>query len=605
MTALPTGGKVLLPAHPPRTATSKTRLPAVLQISAGCAVIAAAVEAGVVAFRQQVLHQILWVSFDFWWMTPVAFLVFVLPSAAVGWLVTSAIRRPLSLSTVFGILAGILTFSVLLPYREIAWWASATIAAGLGVQAARLTAPRDPADWIRPLTRIALVAGCIMFVFAAGTRVTRVVVESRRMSSLPAPPHAPNVLIIVMDTVRAADVSVYGYARRTTPNLERLAAEGAVFDFAVSTAPWTLPSHGSLFTGRSAREIGGSWRRAISAEPRTLAESLRDRGYATGGFVGNLLYTSYESGLSRGFVHYEDYPVGWQTLLAHSSLGKIDFKSDVTRARSPREMLSALLGSHIQSSGDVPGDRPEPADRVAANFLEWQQTILNRPFFAFVNFYDAHAPYEAPDEFVHRFGSKKEPRDRYDGAIARIDDVIGQIMRTLQERNELQNTLVVVTSDHGEHFDEHGLTGHANSLYLTLLHVPLIVRYPPAVPAGRRVAALISLKDVPATVLDLVGLQDSGIAGNSLAAHWLNEHGPPAEDAIAELERGINVPPTNRNVRGNVYARFNGRFHYVRDGDGVEELYDYLTDPAEEKNLIDRPDLQAEVAAMRKGAPAR
>jgi arylsulfatase A-like enzyme len=579
---------------------------AVLQVAASCAVIAAAIEAGVVAFRQEVLHKILWVSFDFWWMTPVSFLVFVLPVAAAGWLITAAIRRPLSLSAVFGIVAGILTFSMLLPYSVIAWWASAAIAAGIGAQAARLTAPRDPVAWIRPLTRIALVAGCIMFVFAAGTRVTRSVVESRRMSSLPAPPpHAPNVLFIVMDTVRAADVSVYGYERRTTPNLERLASGGTVFDFAISTAPWTLPSHGSLFTGKEARAVGGSWRRPISDEPRTLAESLRDRGYATGGFVGNLLYTSYESGLSRGFVHYEDYPVHWQTLLAHSSLSQIDIKSDVTRARSPREMWSALLRSHIQSSGDVPGDLPEPAGRIAANFLEWQRTIQNRPFFAFLNFYDAHMPYEAPDEFVQRFGSRKEPRDRYDGAIALIDHEIGQILQALRDRHVLENTLVVVTSDHGDHFGEHGLTGHANSLYVPLLHVPLIFWFPPVVPEGKRVSSLISLKDVAATVLDLVGMQDAGITGDSLAAHWLNEQGVPPEVAIAELERGINVRPTNRNLHGDMYARFSSHLHYMRDGDGVEELYDYIADPAEEKNLIARPDLQAEVAVMRKGAPAR
>jgi len=585
---------------------SQPRLLAVLQISASCAVIAAAIEAGVVAFRHEVLHQILWVSFDFWWMTPVAFAVFVVPSAAAGWLITAAIRRPLSLSTVFGILVGILTFSILLPYSVIAWWAWATLAVGLGLQAARVTEPREAAAWIRPLTRIALVAGCIMFVLAAGTRVTRVVVESRRMSSLPAPrPHAPNILFIVMDTVRAADVSVYGYERQTTPNLERLAADGTVFDFAVSTAPWTLPSHGSLFTGRSAQQTGGSWRRAISAEPRTLAESLRDFGYATGGFVGNLGYASYETGLARGFAHYDDYPGNWQMLLSHTSLGRIDIKSNVPVARSPREAWRALLESHVKSGGDVPSDRREPALRIATNFLNWQQTIQDRPFFAFLNFFDAHGPYVAPDEFVHRFGSAKKSKDRYDGAIALIDHEIGQILQALRDRKLLDNTLVVVTSDHGELFGEHGISGHANNLYLPVLHVPLILRFPPAVPAGKRVPSLISLKDVAATVLNLVGLQDTGIAGDSLAVHWLNEQDVPPEVAIAELERGINAAPVSRNVRGNMYARFSGRFHYIRDGDGVEELYDYVADPNELHNLAGRAELQTVLAALREQPPWR
>ena len=593
-------------ARPPRTTTSQLHARAVLQVSASCALIAAAIEAGVTAFRHALLHQILSVSFDFWWMTPLAFLLFVVPTAALGWLIMAAIRRPLSGSTVLGIVGGVLTFSILLPYSIIAWWASAALAAGLGVQAARVTAPRDPAAWIRPLTRIAVTAGCIMFLLGAGTRVNRVIVESRRMSSLPPPSsHAPNVLLIVMDTVRAADVSAYGYQRKTTPNLERLAADGTAFDFAISTAPWTLPSHGSLFTGRSARIIGGSWRRPIAAEPRTLAESLRDRGYATGGFVGNLLYTSYESGLSRGFVHYDDYPIAWQTLLTHSSLNQIDIKSDVLLARSPREAWRALLQSHIQANRDLPAVHSEPADRVAANFLNWQRTIQGRPFFAFLNFFDAHWPYVAPDEFVLRFGSRKEPRDRYDGAIALIDHEIGQILQTLRDRKVLENTLVVVTSDHGEQFGEHGLTNHANSLYLPVLHVPLIFRFPPAVPAGKHVRSLISLKDVAATVLDLAGVQDAGIAGNSMAARWLNEQGMPSEDAIAELERGINVMPTDRNVQGNMYARFNGRFHYIRDGDGVVELYDYVADPEELHDLAGRTDLKTVLAELREQPPRR
>jgi arylsulfatase A-like enzyme len=596
----------LLPADPPSGASTKRHFLAILQLSASCAVIAAAIEAGVTAFRQEVLHEILWVSFDFWWMTPIAFLVFVLPVATAGWLITVAIRRPLPPSAVLGLLTGGLTFSILLPYSVIAWWASAVLGTGIGMQAARLTALRDPWAWIRPLTRIAVVAGSIMFVFAAGTRITRVVVESRRMSSLPVPqPQAPNVLFIVMDTVRAADVSVYGYERKTTPNLERLAEEGTVFDFAVSTAPWTLPSHGSLFTGRSAKETGGSWRRAISAEPRTLAESVRDRGYATGGFVGNLGYASYESGLSRGFVHYDDYLVRWHTILSHSSLSRIDVKSNVLVARSLGDAWRALLQSHIKSGGDVPPDYREPAQRIATNFLNWQQTIQGRPFFAFLNFFDAHGPYVAPDEFVHRFGSQKNRKDRYDGAIALIDHEIGRILQTLRDRKLLENTLVVVTSDHGEHWGEHGIDGHATSLYLPVLHVPLIFRFPPTVPAGKHVSSLISLKDVAATVLDLVSLQDAGVSGDSLAADWLNDQGVPPEVAIAELERGINGAPTNRNVRGDMYARFSGRFHYIRDGDGVEELYDYVADPEELHNLSSRTELKTILAALREQPPQR
>ena len=121
------------------------------------------------------------------------------------------------------------------------------------------------------------------------------------------PANSPNVLLIVLDTVRADHLSLYGYERPTTPNLERLAKRGIRFDNARATAPWTLPSHASMFTGHWPHELGAKWMTPLRGNLPTLAEYLGAHGYATAGFVANVVYCSQETGLARGFTHYEDY----------------------------------------------------------------------------------------------------------------------------------------------------------------------------------------------------------------------------------------------------------------------------------------------------------
>src|SRR5262249_1413595 len=131
----------------------------------------------------------------------------------------------------------------------------------------------------------------------------------------PAPPRgAKNVLLIVLDTVRAQSLSLYGYSRDTTPNLRRIAARGVRFDQALSTAPWTAPSHASMFTGRWPHELSIGWSRPLDATHPTLAEFLSARGYKTAGFVANTTYCSYETGLDRGFARYDDYDVTPRTV---------------------------------------------------------------------------------------------------------------------------------------------------------------------------------------------------------------------------------------------------------------------------------------------------
>jgi arylsulfatase A-like enzyme len=191
----------------------------------------------------------------------------------------------------------------------------------------------------------------------------------------------------------------------------------------------------------------------------------------------------------------------------------------------------------------------------------------------------------------------------YDGSIAYVDSELGRLFQRLEERGELDNTLVIVTSDHGEQHGEHHLFGHLNSLYAPLLHVPLIIAGP-GVPAGR-VGGTVSLRDLPATILDLVDAPEQHrLPGQSLAPLWATDSthlppaGPPASmgtgpgPVLSTLYRGVALRPWYPVLRGDeMHSLWNRDHHYICNGDGFEELYDTASDPDEEHNLVDRETL--------------
>ena len=205
------------------------------------------------------------------------------------------------------------------------------------------------------------------------------------LRALPAAPaEAPSILLIILDTVRGENLSLYGYARPTSPALEKWAGRGVVFEHAIATAPWTLPSHGSLFTGLPSRQVGGSWVEPISDSAPTLAEVLRDRGWRTGGFAANLLYTSYEGGLSRGFLEYRDYPLNLLQVLLHTPIAQTIFVQSVSRARTLYALKQAALKLRL-STDRFPADEYIPASAITDGFLGWQERVGDAPFFAFLN----------------------------------------------------------------------------------------------------------------------------------------------------------------------------------------------------------------------------
>jgi arylsulfatase A-like enzyme len=510
--------------------------------------------------------------------------------------------------------------AVLLAVPSLQRYTQWLLAGGLAAVVTRRLGAREP--------RTAALGRCMLLLLATavacglGIRAWQGANERRGLAALPAaPPRAPNVLLITLDTVRARSLSLYGYTRRTSPELERLAERGVVFDRAVAPASWTLPSHASLFTGRFPHELNGTWSRPVDLPDQTLAAVLDEHGYETAGFVANLIYASSEMGLARGMLHYEDHPWSLGTMLLTASLGRaITDNGWLRRATDYRQTLNR-----------------KTAARLNDDFLRWESSRdRDRPFFAFLNYFDAHDPRLPPAPYNRRYGPTRpggrfvyagvdigpqnkdawspadvaNDRNAYDGAITYLDQQIGTLFSELERRHLLENTIAIVTADHGESFGEHGLYGHGNSLYFETLHVPLLVSLPGRIPSGLRVQPPVSLRDLPATIADLIGLGATTFPGESLAEYWAGRtDGSRAPDrpVLSDLKAARFFKPHEPTSRGDMASLVVDRFQYIRNGDGQEELYDVTTDPEETRNLANTdegrgrlPELRATVDRLMK-----
>jgi len=418
---------------------------------------------------------------------------------------------------------------------------------------------------------------------------------------------APNILVVVVDTLRADHLSAYGYGRATSPQLERVAKQGALFENAISTSSWTLPAHQSLLTGRYPHEHGPLREQTLNESYPTLAQVLDSRGYRTAAFSANTDFFCRRAGFARGFLHFDDYFYSLGDMAYRTFWGRLFF----------RTYVSDLLGLD-----ELPARRK--ASDVNRSLLHWIDGDQQKPFFAFINYFDLHYPYVPASSYRSKFAAghgqpahcssgllaQLDPLhrptdferligltpdcfqlqvDAYDGAISYVDDQLDVLFSELVRRGLDKNTLVVITSDHGESFREHGLVTHGTSLYRELIGVPLIYWWPGHIPAGIRISRPISAASLPATILDLVGGADSKtFPVPSLVQLWKQPGSRPDWPyPISELAQDVYIPKESPAYRGWLKSILDPRWHLIVSQSDPAELYDWRQDSPEGQNLAE------------------
>jgi arylsulfatase A-like enzyme/Tfp pilus assembly protein PilF len=346
-----------------------------------------------------------------------------------------------------------------------------------------------------------------------------------------------SVLLVTIDTLRADHVGAYGAADAQTPRLDALAEAGTRFETAIASTPLTLPSHASLLTGLDPPHHGVRHNGVYHLDDgvETLAERFREAGYATGAVTGAVVLAR-RYGLDQGFESYDD----------HTS--------------SRRSGAGGFLERN--------------ASQVTDRAIEWLSRAP-RPYFLWVHYYDPHHDYRPPPPFAERFAASP-----YDGEIAYVDAQLGRLLDTLERRGSQRETLILVTSDHGESLGEHGESTHAYTLYDAVLRVPLILAGP-RVPRGRVVESLVRAVDVAPTLLALAALPALAEAdGEPLTPHLVDTAPPPARIAYAEtlatrIEQGWSP----------LFAVRSERHLFVSAP--RPEFYDVQADPAQLANLAE------------------
>jgi arylsulfatase A-like enzyme/Tfp pilus assembly protein PilF len=346
-----------------------------------------------------------------------------------------------------------------------------------------------------------------------------------------------NLLLITIDTLRADRIGAFGDARAATPHLDQLADNGIRFLNCYAPVPLTLPSHSSLFTGRYpfAMQVRTNGSYFLSPDEVTLAERLAENGYTTAAFVSTYILGS-KFGLDQGFQHYDD----------NLSTGDVihSFTSEVS------------------------------ADQIVDRFESWLAKEKPGRFFAWLHFYDPHLPYAPPQPFADRFGE-----DAYRGEIAFVDSQVGRALAAIDQLGLTDNTLIVVTSDHGESFGEHGEIGHGILTYEESLRVPLILSAGGSLPGGLQLEQRARLIDLSPTLLDLLGLSaDLDAPGSSLVPIIENKHPEAQREVYFESILGsedYNWAPITGLIAGN--------HKYISLPQ--PELYDLVSDPGERKNI--------------------
>ena len=553
-----------------------------LWVGAGIGVLFGWIEYAILLGRQRFFQDPMfeytsYVAFSTPLMSLVAFLVL----AALLFLVLMRLPHPLPERALGFVLGGLVGYGATgLLNLGIARWARVLFAVGVALQMSGLLA--DPKRRALAWLRRAALAGMVWIVVAFAFLFVN--------PSLGGPTSAegvgqrPNVLILLLDTVRAQNLSLHGHRRETSPNLDRLASEGVWFARAIAPSGYTFTSHATLFTGRTPTELAIDQWTPLSDESPTLAEVLSAEGYASAGFMSNTIFGRRYFRLGRGFNRFE-----------RSSFRLGDLVKDA--------WLMAFFARRVESMTGPLVEHPfKRASEIRSDFSDWLDGIEGQPYFAFLNFMDAHGPRRPPPPFEDMYledglsqpasgvgpESTYDTEEQYDASIRYLDAEIGLLLDDLEARGQLDNTLVVVTSDHGEQFGDHDIFDHGNSFYSQLVWVPLVFRFPEEIVARGVIDRSVSLIDVAATVLDYVGVAPAGVAGTSLR--------PLVQDPENSQgrERFLISEGTTHPVR-HVLSLVRDSLHYLRSGDGTVELFNLWDDPEQRLDLWNqgpvRPDL--------------
>ncbi len=390
----------------------------------------------------------------------------------------------------------------------------------------------------------------------------------------------PNLLLVVLDTLRADRLRPYGYARVTTPALDRFATQEAVrYTNSFSTSPWTLPSHSSLFTGLLPAEHGATNPRVVDdttlfglairpAQPlgpdnTTIAEVLRDAGYQTAAIVSNCAYLNHKFGVDQGFEHYDDRRDTY--VMSYIAL--------------------AQLGGRSLEVGHLPYRDAEEITNCAIDWLDKRRK--DTAFFLMLNYMEAHEPYLTPSKYADAFEPDRQPIDpikgdplgwslEHDRALLYLDEHLGRLLDALKAREVFDNTVVVVTSDHGQSLGDHGLNGHAWTLYNPTVRVPLYVK-----PAGGRTT------EVDETLIDGTGTHDVMLQLLGFPVAPRSREASP-DGWVSELYAGLATysikqwaASVGRNLEANLIAWQEGSTKFIVGSDGSVQAFDLENDPRE------------------------
>ncbi len=398
---------------------------------------------------------------------------------------------------------------------------------------------------------------------------------------------SPNVLLISIDTVRKDHCSVYGYKRDTTPNLCKFAEQGARFDLAYSACSSTATSHASMFTSLyppAHQVIRNGYK--LGNEYNALAEHLGSLGYQTAACVAShVLNAKY--GFSQGFTFYDD-----------------DFK----------EANSSIKNKYFEGQSGAIDQRAHATTQKAINWLKNKRSPES-PFYMFLHYFDPHAPYDPPEPFMSQFSSQKnEPNylekliskiqndkaaylekaiSLYDGELAFTDQEVGKVFEALKHLGLEDDTLVVLTSDHGEGLGQHNIVGHSLNIYEEAVRVPLLFRWPNHIPKGLELSAPVEGVDIMPTILDLIGVNLEGLSlhGQSMAPA-LRGGSEIDKDRPVYLFREYYTGRYDLGLyektfhKGNKLAIRKGQWKYIEGKEeNSKELFDLSSDPLELKNI--------------------